>query len=236
MPYGAFCAAILGEAAATTLYLDLSQGCRLRHLPDTFCSCLPHAPSAAAFIFSVPMSLTFDFHTHHLDAPARAAIINLPHEWMLRPELFVPRVGALYSAGIHPWWTTDANETEQMMGHLPALLRHPQIVALGECGLDALRGAPLETQEAVFIRQIALAETCRKPVTLHIVRTYDRLLHLHKILKPTTVWTVHGFRGKPQLAQQLLAAGFDLSFGRLRNEAAYAATPPERRHDETDDD
>lgn len=182
------------------------------------------------------MSLTFDFHTHHLDAAAGAAIINLPREWMLRTECFVPRPGALYSAGIHPWWTADADETEEMMRNLPALLRHPQTVALGECGLDALRGAPLEIQEAVFIRQISLAETYRKPVTLHIVRTYDRMLRLHKTLRPTTTWTVHGFRGNPQLAQQLLKAGFDLSFGRLRNEAAYAATPPERRHNETDDD
>ena len=182
------------------------------------------------------MCLPFDFHTHHLDAPAGRAIINLPQEWLLHPEQFNPRSGALYSAGIHPWWTENPDEVAQMLHVLPNLLQHPQVVALGECGLDALRGAPLDLQEEIFCRQIAWAEKLQLPVTLHVVRTFDRMLRLHKTLHPTTCWTVHGFRGKAALAQQLLHAGFDLSFGIRRNEEAYALTPPERRHDETDDD
>ena len=186
--------------------------------------------------FICTMSLTFDFHTHHLDAPAGRAIINLPLEWTLHPELFVPRPGALYSAGIHPWWTASPEDVAQLMHQLPSLLQHPQVIALGECGLDALRGAPLEVQEDIFCQQITLAETYRLPVTLHAVHTYDRLLRLHKTLKPTTRWTIHGFHGKTPLARQLLQAGFDLSYGLRRNEEAYAQTPVERRHDETDDD
>ena len=182
------------------------------------------------------MRLDFDFHTHHLDAPAGRAIINLPQEWLLEPKDFVPRHGALYSAGIHPWWTEHDDEVALMLAHLPTLLQHPQVVALGECGLDALRGAPLEHQEELFKAQIALAETYGKPVTLHAVRTYDRLLRLHKLLQPSTRWTIHGFRGKPALAHQLLTAGFDLSYGIRRNQEAYDLTPPERRYDETDDD
>ena len=192
--------------------------------------------SSYGFYFIRSMTLPFDFHTHHLDAPAGLAIINLPQEWLLDPTGFMPRPGALYSAGIHPWWTGKADEVAKMMEHLPQLLQHPQVVALGECGLDALRGAPLDVQENIFRQQIALAETYGKPVTLHIVRTYDRILRLHKTLRPTTQWTVHGFRGKPALARQLLDAGLDLSFGVRRNEEAYALTPPERRHDETDED
>lgn len=182
------------------------------------------------------MSLPFDFHTHRQDAPAGRAIINLPQEYLLCPEKFCPRPGALYSAGIHPWWTAHPEETELMLKHLPALLQQDSVIALGECGLDALQGASAEVQEQIFVRQITLAEKLHLPVTLHIVRCYDRLLRLHKQLRPTTRWTVHGFRGKPQLAQQLLTAGFDLSFGKRRNEAAYILTPPERRHDETDDE
>ena len=82
--------------------------------------------------------------------------------------------------------------------------------------------------------QIALAESQQLPVTLHIVRTYDRLLRLHKQLRPTTQWTVHGFRGKPALAHQLLEAGIDLSFGQLYNAASWEVTPPQRRHTESD--
>lgn len=196
---------------------------------------MPYAPASYGFYFN-PMSLPFDFHTHHLDAPAGRAIINVPQAWILQPERFDPRPGALYSAGIHPWWTADTDEVACMLRQLPTLLQHPQVVALGECGLDALRGAPLEDQEATFCRQIALAEQAGLPVTLHVVRTFDRLLRLHKTLRPTTTWTVHGFRGKPALARQLLQAGLDLSFGARRNEETYRLTPPQRRHDETDED
>lgn len=181
------------------------------------------------------LSAITDYHTHDLTAPAGTAIINLPQAWTERPELFTPRPGALYSAGIHPWWTTDPEAVGRMKLALPRLLEHPQVVALGECGLDRLRGAPLAEQEDIFRWQLALSETLRLPVTLHVVRAYDLVLHLHKVLRPSQRWTVHGFRGGPALARQLLAAGLDLSFGLRYNAEALALTPPERRHRETDD-
>ena len=116
----------------------------------------------------------------------------------------------------------------------PSLSALPEVVQVGECGLDRLRGADLDTQCAVFAAQVALAEQHRLPLTLHVVRAFDVILRLHKQLRPTTRWTIHGFRGKPALAQQLLDAGFDLSFGPKHNTASWAATPPDRRHCETD--
>lgn len=148
--------------------------------------------------------------------------------------MFQPRPEALYSAGVHPWWTEDMARTERMLANLPQLLEHPQVVALGECGLDRLKGARMEVQEEVFRRQIGLAEALRLPVTLHIVHAFDRLLGLKKELRPTTQWTVHGFRGRPALASQLLAAGLDLSFGEKYNAASYELTPKERRWRESD--
>lgn len=175
-----------------------------------------------------------DFHTHNLHAPAGEAIINMPAEWTENPNLFHPRANALYSAGVHPWWTDDMERTERMLERLPKLLRHPQVVAVGECGLDRVKGAALPIQERVFRQQIAMAEELRLPVTLHIVRAYDALLHLHKELRPTTQWTVHGFRGNPLLAQQLLAAGLNLSFGEKYNRTSFELTPPDRRRLESD--
>lgn len=177
-----------------------------------------------------------DFHTHNLQAPAGEAIINLPQEWVLQPCLFLPRPHALYSAGIHPWWTAKKEETEQMMRNLPQILENPQIVAVGECGLDALHGATLAIQEDVLKRQLALAEKFQLPVTLHIVRTFDKILRIYKEFRPTTQWTIHGFRGRPALAKQLLSAGFNLSFGKKYNPISYQITPPKRRMIETDED
>ena len=175
-----------------------------------------------------------DFHTHNLYK--KNAIINVPKEWLLQPEKFSPQNEAVYSVGIHPWWTTDYASTMQMLAHLPLLLKHPQVVAVGECGIDRMRGANIDFQTSIFVKQVALAESLRLPITLHIVRSFDILLRLNKQLCPTTQWTVHGFRGRPTLAQQLLNAGINLSFGTHYNIESWEITPPDRRHRETDDE
>ena len=150
--------------------------------------------------------------------------------------------GALYAAGIHPWWVAQEGfSLEEHLAGLRRLLLRPEVVEIGECGFDSvltgcagLKPAPLVRQEEVFVAQVELSEAYGRPMTIHCVRCFDRLLRLRKELRPTQRWTIHGFRGKPALARQLLATGFDLSFGPLRNEESYALTPPERRHDETD--
>ncbi len=179
------------------------------------------------------MPSPFDFHTHNAATQPGCGIVCLGRELLQSPRLFRPVPGALYSAGIHPWWT--AEEWRLLLPGLENLLQHPQVVALGECGFDALRGAPLEEQAEAFELQIALAECYRLPVTLHCVRAHHLLLSAHKRLHPTTLWTLHGFRGNAALARQLLDAGFDLSFGPYFNAEALRLTPPERRHVETDD-
>lgn len=161
--------------------------------------------------------------------------MSLPRRIVLHPEAWHPQVGGLYAAGIHPWWTADADfRLDCYLSSLSHLLALPEVVQVGECGLDRLRGADLDTQCSVFAAQVALAEQHRLPLTLHVVRAFDVILRLHKQLRPTTRWTIHGFRGKPALAQQLLDAGFDLSFGPKHNAASWATTPPDRRHCETD--
>ncbi len=183
-----------------------------------------------------------DFHTHNLQADD--AIISLPKAIVFGRETFTPRPDAHYSAGIHPWWAAEADET--VLANLDAFLAHPQVVAVGECGFDALRSdtaanhrptaANLSVQSALFEQHIALAEKHRLPVTIHCVRAFHLLLAAKKRLAPTTQWTVHGFRGNADLARQLLAAGIHLSFGKHFNPEALAVTPPECRHFETDEE
>lgn len=180
--------------------------------------------------------MTFDFHTHNSCAVPGTAIVNLPIDVVAAPSRFSPVDGALYSAGIHPWWT-DAGEEKisGFIGNLDALLRHPQVVRVGECGLDKLRGASLDRQIEIFRQQIVLSEALQKPVTIHCVKAYDVLLRLHKEWRVTQNWTVHGFRGRPALALQLLDAGIDLSFGSKYDPQSWQLTPPGRRHLESDE-
>lgn len=186
--------------------------------------------------------MDFDFHTHRLDIPPGTGIVSLPQDIVRNPKVWATYPSAqqlhpqgLYAAGIHPWWTLDADfHLETYLSSLSQLWDLPQVVQIGECGFDRLRGASLEVQWAVFCAQVAESERRQLPMTLHIVRAFDLILQARKTLCPQQVWTIHGFRGKPTLAQQLLKAGFDLSFGQCYNESSFAITPPEHRRLETD--
>lgn len=182
------------------------------------------------------MPLDFDFHTHRLDAPAGRAIINIPREWMDTPETAPLRRDAYYSVGIHPWWTDDETAVGRWLTLLPQWISRPEVIAIGECGLDKLHGADLSLQEDIFSAQLHLALRANMPVIVHCVRAFDRLLYLKKVYGESLHLTVHGFRGGPALASQLLAANINISFGKLRNEAAFLIVPPERRRVETDEE
>ena len=134
------------------------------------------------------------------------------------------------SVGVHPWHadTGDVAAVRRMA------LDDPRVVAIGECGLDRLRGAAMAEQLSVFRAQAELSERHAVPMTLHCVRAFDLILQARKAWHPRQTWTIHGFRGGPALAEQLLRAGCDLSFGPRHNAEAWNLTPENRRHRETD--
>ena len=109
----------------------------------------------------------------------------------------------------------------------------PRVVAVGEAGLDAVRGGDAAIQEDVFVRQALLAEKVEKPLVVHCVRRYGRILELHKAISPRQLWIIHGFRGKPELARQLSAAGIGISLALPRPEIE-AIVPPSLLFHETD--
>ncbi len=140
-----------------------------------------------------------------------------------------------YSVGIHPW------DTEQpvTLGQLRALVadvRSPRVVAVGEAGFDRLRGGDMVTQSRLFRLHAKLARKLGKPLVIHCVRAFDLLLGEARRMRPRPgEWIVHGFRGKPELARQLLAAGIDISLGEKHHpELPGDVIPPERLYRESD--
>lgn len=168
-----------------------------------------------------------DWHTH---SPSRSrAIINLP-------SVNAPaEAGFLYSVGIHPWEAAEA--TQELLEDLRARAAEPYIVAVGEGGLDRLRGPSLEVQLPVFEAQARIADELSKPLIIHSVRTIPEILAAHKRLRPSVPWIIHGFRGGQEAARQILARdGLYISLGsRFRTDAADVI-PPSRLLRETDDD
>ena len=60
---------------------------------------------------------------------------------------------------------------------------------------------------------------------VHVVRAFDRIIHLKKSLKPAQKWLIHGFRGGPEQARQLLGCGFSLSLGLAAREETVLSIP-----------
>lgn len=151
-----------------------------------------------------------DFHAHHVpESQDVVAVVDGRDTW-----------------GVHPW-KADGDFV------VPDL---SEKMVIGECGLDALRGPSMDIQEEVFLQQIRLGEELKKPLVIHCVKAFDRLLRLRRELRPNMPWMLHGFRGKPQQLRSLLDAGFFVSFGFRHNEESLRLCPLERLMLETDDE
>lgn len=144
----------------------------------------------------------------------------------------------LYSVGVHPW-DSDSADTRQAMELLRELAGRPEVVAIGEAGLDKLRGAAMERQEELFAEQVAISEQVSKPLVIHCVKAWDRLMHLRKHLRPRQPWILHGFRGNADIVNQLLAPAYSnpiyFSIGEKFNPDALAAIPIDRLLLESDE-
>ncbi len=164
-----------------------------------------------------------DCHTH--DTARKNAIISVAPGYSFVSE-------RIYSVGIHPWGVSNDDE---IMSRFDADVRHPSVVAIGEVGIDKLRGGDLRLQKHRLEQQLDVARGVGKPVIFHVVKAFQELVELNKRLHPSEPWIIHGFRGKPQLAKELLRLGFYLSFGEHFNVDTVAMMPVDRILVETDE-
>jgi TatD DNase family protein len=119
-----------------------------------------------------------------------------------------------FSYGIHPWALDNAEfQAEKALQILEEKLKLPQVLALGEAGLDKMHKASFERQIELFERQIKLSEALKKPMVLHDVRSHNEIIALRKKHKAVQPWIVHGFSGTEQDIKQLIGQGIYLSVG-----------------------
>jgi TatD DNase family protein len=139
----------------------------------------------------------------------------------------------LFSAGLHPWYIgVDWEEQLRILGEIAGKKR---VMLIGEAGLDKLCKTDFALQQTVFLRQIELAEEVQKPLIIHCVKAWPELIAIRKKVLPSVPWIIHGFRGKPELARQLLELDFYLSYGEKFNAESVRITPLDRLCTETDE-
>jgi TatD DNase family protein len=114
------------------------------------------------------------------------------------------------TAGIHPHDAAQATDAD--LAVLEDICADPDIVAVGECGLDYhYDRSPREVQREQFARQVRLAKTLRKPVVVHTREAdEDTAAILERELGPDG-GVVHCFTGDWTAAQRYLALGLHIS-------------------------
>lgn len=165
-----------------------------------------------------------DIHTHHLQGNPLVIYNNGYH--------YVPAdMDGYYSVGLHPWDADKPFSPDRLLD----MASDPRVLAIGETGLDSLRGPSVnDIQLPVFIDHINVARLLDKPLILHIVKQWDMLLRLRRDIPTSLPWIIHGFRGKPELARTLVSKGFYLSIGANFNPDSVRTIPDDRLLIETD--
>lgn len=168
-----------------------------------------------------------DIHTHH-PAPQPFGVISATI------KDFNPKEGQLYSIGFHPW-TTNQMPSLADWEKFEKIAEMPCVVAIGECGIDKLKGGPLFKQMMVLKRQIDISEKLGKPLIIHDVKAHDVLSGLRRDMELSQKWVIHGFRAKATVAKMFTDIGVYLSFGEKFNPDVFANMPKSLILAETDE-
>ena len=99
------------------------------------------------------------------------------------------------TAGVHPHHAAELDEVQ--LAEIESLARQPEVVAVGECGLDYFRDlAPRPLQQRAFHRQLELAARLGKPVFLHERDAHDDFVSIVREHRRSLVGGVaHCFTG-----------------------------------------
>jgi TatD DNase family protein len=118
------------------------------------------------------------------------------------------------AVGFHPCDVRAERAVE--MDEIEALASEPEVLAIGETGLDAhwSDNAPAEVQEAFLARHIAIAKKSGKPLVLHHRAAGERVAEiLEREGPPEAGGTFHCFSGNLDLARRVAAMGFRIGVG-----------------------
>jgi TatD DNase family protein len=111
------------------------------------------------------------------------------------------------TVGVHP------HDAKEGIGGLEALLGEPEVVAVGECGLDFhYDHSPREVQAEVFAAQIALAHQHDLALVIHTREAWPETFDILAAEGTPARTVFHCFTGGPDEARRCLDLGAVLSF------------------------
>ena len=137
-----------------------------------------------------------------------AVITGSSHRSSRQALDYVHEHGGYCTAGIHPHTAREA--TDSVMTDIRTFAQDPQVIAVGECGLDYDRMFSRKEQQIdCLLKQIAIAEELQKPLFLHereasvdFIPIFEE--HLPRLKRAV----VHCFTGDRKLLERYLSMGF----------------------------
>jgi len=143
------------------------------------------------------------------------------------------------TAGIHPHSAELA--TPEALQRVAELTSLPQVVAVGECGLDFYYDtAPRAIQQAALEAQVAIADQSGLPLVIHSRSAEDETIQMLSTLPDGVRGVLHCFTGSRRLLEAGLSAGWHISFSGIVTFKRYddadlvRAVPEDRILIETD--
>ena len=119
--------------------------------------------------------------------------------------------GVFATVGIQPNHVAEAAAGD--WASIERLAREPNVVALGETGLDRYWDyTPFDQQQAMFDRHLELARALDKPVVIHCRDCEADIVAQLERARPPVRGVLHSFTGTWDDAQAFLALGLHISF------------------------
>lgn len=126
-------------------------------------------------------------------------------------EMARTRPGVFAAVGIHPNEAAGAGEAD--WNTVLELAGHPEVVAIGETGLDRhWDRTPFSVQQEWFDRHLELAHRLERPVVIHARDCTRELIDQLRALGRLVCGVQHSFTGSWEDARDFLDLGLHLSF------------------------
>jgi TatD DNase family protein len=200
----------------------------------------------------------YDAHCHLQDSRLRAPLPGIladltsvtlekmvvngtrENDWDRVLQLAAKHSRIVPSLGLHPWYVNE--RTSSWSEKLKSALASTHC-AIGEIGLDRwIEGYDSAAQEDVFVQQLTLAAGANRPVSIHCLKAWGRLLEMLKTEPlPATGFLLHSYGGPSEMIPQFADLGGYFSFSgyfahprKAKQQEVFRRIPIERLLLETD--
>lgn len=159
----------------------------------------------------MPLSPYIDIHNHKISQINNKSV-SICSFFVQNYECADNQSLSYYTVGLHPWHA-DNVDFDEALAKMEQIIHQPNCIAVGEIGLDHVSTASYNKQLIAFERQLCLAQKVGLPVIIHNVKSLAEIVGIIKKQKFNYPIIFHDFRGKLQMAEQLISLGAYLSFG-----------------------